>query len=154
MGRFNTEKVILLDAHGRIVWPESDQGRFIETVASDYRANVAELLCGVILEEKTAEINFLETSSGWCCARLQPTDLLGVSVCLIVADLPTNFLEFGDQDLQLLRLLAEDHSIKEIAELMQRSQSAIDARIKSLKEKLGRETLHGLVAAAIKSRLV
>ena len=54
----------------------------------------------------------------------------------------------------MLRLLCEDHTLKEIAGAMHRSESAIDTKIKTLKEKLGRKTLAGLAAFALRHGLI
>lgn len=68
--------------------------------------------------------------------------------------MPDNFDRFTDAERELLRLLAEDHNIKDVATTVDRSESAIDARIRGLKTKMGKHTLYGLVAAAIRARLV
>ena len=68
--------------------------------------------------------------------------------------MPASYVEFNDADKELLALLADDHNIKDAATTIDRSESAIDSRIRSLKMKLGKHTLHGLVAGAIRGLLV
>lgn len=78
-------------------------------------------------------------------------ELAGIS---IATNLPDNYHELADDDFILLRLMAKDRPLKEIAHEMSRSKSAIDARIKSLKMKLGCQTIGGLVALAFQCALI
>lgn len=53
-------------------------------------------------------------------------------------------------DREVLFLLVQDCTVKRISELLGRSEAAIAVRIKRLKQRTGRTTLHGLLAYAIK----
>lgn len=94
----------------------------------------------------------------WCWTRihsLEPTDLpTSVAAVLTQSVLPSNYGQFTEADRELLRLLADDHNIKDVATTVDRSESAIDARIRGLKDKLGKHSLHGLVAAACRAKLI
>ncbi len=78
-------------------------------------------------------------------------EMAGVS---LVTVLPANYFDLTEDDFKLLKLLVADNSLKEIAAAMDRSASAIDARIKSIKEKLGCKSIAGLAAKAVWCHLV
>ncbi len=78
-------------------------------------------------------------------------ELAGLSLSTI---LPDNYFDLTEDDLTLLRLLVADKGLKEIATEMDRSASATDARVKSLKKKLGCKTSAGLAAKAVWCHLV
>lgn len=68
--------------------------------------------------------------------------------------LPDSYPEINDDEKQVLSSLADDYSLKEIAAMMHRSESAIDSKIKSLKMKLGCKTIGGLVAKAVRQSVI
>lgn len=78
-------------------------------------------------------------------------ELAGISITTI---LPESHEAVVDDDRTMLRLMAADMPLKDIAHEMNRSKSAIDARIKSLKTKLRCQTIGGLVALAIQCALI
>jgi DNA-binding NarL/FixJ family response regulator len=61
---------------------------------------------------------------------------------------------FSHLDREVLFLLAHDCSIKHIPALLDRTQSAIDNRIRRLKDKTGCDTLHGIMAYALKTKML
>lgn len=82
--------------------------------------------------------------------RLHPCpDLPVVAAVGICSLLPDNYKDFTQDDRELVQYLADDMSLKEIAAKLNRSESAIDSRIKILKDKLGVRNLAGLVASAL-----
>ena len=78
-------------------------------------------------------------------------DCAGISIATV---LPDNYHEITDDDRAVLRLMADDHSLREIAQKLHRSESAIDGRVKALKEKLNCNTIGGLVATALRSHVI
>ena len=77
-----------------------------------------------------------------------------IAACAISRIVPDNYFDFTDDEKGTLRMLADDLTLKEIAAEMHRSESAIDARIKILKDKLGCKNLAGLVGAAIRKGVI
>jgi DNA-binding CsgD family transcriptional regulator len=57
-------------------------------------------------------------------------------------------------DREVIFLLARDCTVKRIGELLGRTERAIESRLKQLKEKLGCETVHGLMAHVCKNELL
>lgn len=78
----------------------------------------------------------------------------GVSVIAIGSRLPENYEEIGADEKDLLRMLCDDCTLKQIASKMLLSESAIDAKIKKLKQKLDVHNIGGLVAAAINRSVI
>lgn len=75
--------------------------------------------------------------------------------CIVVATvLPDHYYDLTPDDLIVLRLMSQDNQVKDIAHSMNRSKSAIDARIKSMKLKLNCTTIGGLVALALQTALI
>lgn len=61
--------------------------------------------------------------------------------------------EVQEMDRTILRMLANDRSVGDVAEALHRSESAIAQRIKAMKQRFGRTSLHGLVAQAVEWRM-
>lgn len=97
------------------------------------------------------EVHDLVVSKKITLMPLDSGELAGAAFSTV---LPENYRELADDDFTVLRLMAQDKPLKEIAHSMNRSKSAIDARIKSLKTKLGCQTIGGLVALAIQCALI
>ncbi len=68
--------------------------------------------------------------------------------------LPDNYDEITEDDKILLRLLADDLSHKEISAEIHRSESAVDAKIRALKDKLGCKGIGGLVGKALQQSII
>jgi DNA-binding CsgD family transcriptional regulator len=88
--------------------------------------------------------------------RLYPCDIEATPyiAAVMVNHVIPDGVEFNETDMNVLKGLMDDKTIKEIADQMEKSQSTIETRIKGLKDKLGVETLPGLVASAMRSYLV
>lgn len=79
----------------------------------------------------------------------------GELACIVLATIvPCTVRQLSLDDLSVLRLMAKDKPLKDIAHAMNRSKSAIDARIKCIKSKLNCQTIGGLVAFAMQSALI
>jgi DNA-binding CsgD family transcriptional regulator len=160
----------LLDRRGRIIW--NQRGRdpanwkdapLQEAGVAEHRQMIDENFYRCIVGGETVEF-----AAKWYCPSLKADVWLqttfhpidpkvggGHIAALVVQSLlPENHEEFSETDREMLRLLADDHNIKDVAETVDRSESAIDTRIRNLKTKLGKHTLHGLIAGAIRGRLV
>lgn len=159
--------ILLMDSRGRVLWALSErehpiQGRVLsDLVFEDDRERVEECLARCIIKGEVVEFtarwhDHYSDAVGWTLSLLRPIDppLANVAALSIHKVLPANHNEFSNSDRELLGLLADDHNIKDAANTVDRSESAIDARIKNLKSKLGKHTLPGLVAAAIRGSLV
>ena len=159
----------LLDRRGRVMWVSDGidaavwDKPMLEYADEPDRAIVEENFSRCVVKGETVQF-----SARWYCPLadatvscltvihpLEPESLpTSVAAVLVQSILPENFDEFTDADRELLCLLANDRNIKDVATTVDRSESAIDARIRGLKTKLGKHTLHGLVAAAVRNRLV
>lgn len=78
----------------------------------------------------------------------------GVSVIALRSQLPENYEAISDGDKELLRLLCEDCTLRQAANKMLLSESAIDAKIRKLKQKLDVHNIGGLVAKAIRQTII
>jgi DNA-binding CsgD family transcriptional regulator len=158
--------VRLGDRRGRLLWSSDtptdsprDSGQFLKLVGESSREEVQEKLSQCIVFGRPGQL-ICEASRREsdllvpCQVTLLPVDVNSIAICAISSALPLNYQDFDEQDVQVLRLLADDCSLGEVAEKMHRSQSAIEARIKNLKAKLGKKTIGGLVAAALRNRLI
>lgn len=91
----------------------------------------------------------------WWRVKLFPCHLASETVAIGFCSLvPDNYQNFTDEDKKVLRALAEDKTLKEIGEACHRSESAVDSKIKILKEKLGVRNLGGLVGASLVNQII
>lgn len=160
--------ILLLDRRGRVLWAlgvsQEVIGQALVDLAFDEdRAMVGENLARCVVKGEAAEFVARwqcspKDAAGWALTSLHPVEpqptILSVAALSISSLLPANYMEFNEADRELLGLLADDHNIKDAATTVDRSESAIDNRIRSLKTKMGKHTLHGLVAGAIRGQLV
>ena len=89
-----------------------------------------------------------------CHTTLLPIDSIQPAALAICMMLPPNFDQFTEDEKTLLRLLADDRSLRQVAKEMHLSESAIDTRVKKLKEKLGCKNIGGMIAAAIRGSII
>lgn len=159
--------VTLLNRRGQILWstvksnPGLEGRLFTDLVIEDDRDQMNNELAECIVGGKSRVF-----TSRWHCPSppqinvltqlhpVEPSEGLTVAAISVQRHVPGNFSEFNEADKALLRLLSQDHTIKEAATAMSRSESTIDVRIKHLKVKMGSQTLHGLIAAALGGSLV
>jgi len=164
--------VSLHDAHARILWASSDPcnergwvGRcFREFWVGDDHATQNAAIDDCVMRGQIVGY-VVNTSFGpnmpdvlWR-VTLIPADTFkvgavaalipGLSFVCISSRLPAIYAEITTDDKILLSLLCADHTLREIAEKMFLSESAIDSKIKKLKDKLGARTIGGLVGAAM-----
>lgn len=78
----------------------------------------------------------------------------GLAGVAVGSKLPTNYPEITEDEKALLRLLADDCSHKEIAATIHRSESAVDSKIRALKDKLGCKGIGGLVGKALQQAII
>jgi hypothetical protein len=99
------------------------------------------------LDEKTHEKT---DSVVWVKSTFFPIsrEVLAISAIAVHHILVDRTESFADHDREVLQLLANDNNVNQISNRLNRSPSTIDSRIRSLKERLGKNTLHGLVSAA------
>jgi DNA-binding CsgD family transcriptional regulator len=83
-----------------------------------------------------------------------PLGLADAAIMSVNVRLPSNLTPIDDSERQLLSLLCDDCTLKEAAERMFLSESAIDGKIKKLKLKLNVRNIGGLVAASLRYALV
>lgn len=163
--------VSLIDKHGQCIWtnldPTNNCGRgslpVLDTVVPEDRAKVREALGQCLLESQVLRYNVrgyylgdTERLLAWHVTLL-PVPLRSdgtVACCAISHILPANHAEFSADERLLLNYLAADKTLKEAAILMHRSVTAIDNKIKTLKEKLRVQNIGGLVAAAIVNHII
>lgn len=84
--------------------------------------------------------------------EIRPLYLEDMPVLLLLRGIPDE--QLSKKDRELLWLLARDCTTQQIAQVLGKAISTIDARIAVLKRKLGCKTLPGLIAAAMKNRLI
>ena len=158
--------IALVDGHGRALWSSRDPGNeaghvgqsILDVVVEDEREKALQAISRCLLEGQT--VGYVVTMSTnqllekWR-VTLMPARYhevgLAVAVC---SHLPENYAEFTEGDKEMLVGLCADKSLREIAVEMHRSESAIDSKIKALKAKLGCKTIGGLVATALRSRVI
>jgi len=162
--------VCLVDKRGRVVWRSSDPldeneraGSIIsEDVVDDDRPTILDALSRCFFQEETVsytvtgrpEISPEKRPSTWQ-VQLMPIHGWGeLSGCCVCRMLPEYHAEIKDDERTMLTLLCEDKTLKEIAQAMYLSESAIDSKIRTLKDKMGVRNIGGLVSEAIIHSLV
>lgn len=147
----------LLDHRGRIIWasdPASEvlDRRLPEFAVDEDRVSAEARLADTVIRGQrvsfTSRWNTPRLGVIWCRTDLYPVECSGVAAVAVHQVLPECFQEMTAQDVEILRLLAADHGVNEIALLLDRSPSTIDCRVRSLKTRLNQKTLHGLISAA------
>ena len=164
--------VALIDKHGRCIWnnldPEiADNGTggtaILDTVVPAERSKVRDALSHCILEGQTIRYTVEADSARnngqvvFWYVTLIPVPMRNdgsVAACAICYVIPHNYKDITAEDRVILRHLAKDKAVKEIAIILHRSTTAIDARMKSLKAKLGASNIGGLVAIALTSHII
>ena len=159
----------LLDHRGHVIWASNETGwekPFFEYVHEEHRDRVYRCLseCVVRGAQTTCQARVQCPPNGTVPRQITffpvertpdgSVEIGSLASVVVSHTLPDNFEAFTDQDRELLSLLGSDLSIPQISEQLGRSPSTIDTRIRSLKEKLGQRTLHGLVSAAMRSHLI
>lgn len=155
--------VFLLDKRAHIVWC-SEQSTvpahsLLDALPVSETATVESAVSRCLLRGETAEYTTIgertatmpEGNPVTWRVRLFPynhefSTIAAVGVCSL---LPDNYSSFTQDDRDLIGYLAADMSLKEIAHRLNRSESALDSRIKLLKDKLNVNTLAGLVGSAM-----
>ena len=158
--------VSLLDRRGRIIWSSKqdfDRKRPIfESLHPEDRDQFSEKLSRCIVQgdhlDATVRVA-LRDSYEWRALKILAVDgveqtVITVAAVVISHKLPLDPSQLTTADLSVLQLLAADKTIRETAEELDRSESTVDLRIKSLKQALDAKHLHGLVAKAVEYRLV
>lgn len=160
----------VFDKYARFRWtsrdPSNSYGYVGTSVLDLYPDETRELaferMSNWIMKGKSAA--YITAVFDW--PRTEHRDLINKRITLIPFDsgelagaaistvLPKNYHELTADDFTLLRLMADDKALKDIAHEMNRSTSAINAKVKSLKTKLGCKTLAGLVALALRSGMI
>ncbi len=146
----------VVDKNSKIRWTSSKQnlGRSsIDFYPENIRAAVLERFSQcIVLEQPTSFI--AHAFDGPEEPRRLPFDFRELAAVVLASILPVGYSALSDDDLSVLQLMSEDKALKDIAHEMNRSKSAIDARIKSVKTKLGCETIGGLVALALTNSMI
>jgi DNA-binding CsgD family transcriptional regulator len=159
----------LVDRQGTVLWAGGYDYNAWEKPLMDYvdkedKARVLGLFADVIIRGEC--VNFftrwfspiLKKSGIWAHTRIMPVNnvhrIQAIAAVVTQVRLPENFGEFNDNDRQLLSMLADDCNVREVAAKLDRSESAIDMRIRALKAKLGANTLHGLVALGFRGNVI
>lgn len=156
--------VKLVDRRGRVLWINGIDAKtwdksLLDYADSGHREKVSSAFARCVIHGETLSIDAMwycpitETDE-WCRSWMYPTDLEPVAAVIIQSLLPKNYPDFSTADEEILRMLASDMPVKAVAEALDRSESAIDTRIRSLKAKLDANTLHGLVAKARSANLL
>jgi DNA-binding CsgD family transcriptional regulator len=165
----NSVFVKLVDRQSTVLWVGGyDYAHWnkplLDYVDGEDKRRVESLFADVIIRGQVVEFvarwscPMTELGSIWTLTRIMPVGnvqrIQAIAAVVVQQVLPDNFTEFNANDRQLLGMLAEDRSVREVADKLDRSESAIDMRIRALKGKLGVTTLHGLVAAGFNCNLV
>lgn len=173
---FNTF-ITLVDRRGRILWtnqfpyaryvwfygepifnfiPEPDEaGRVREAFAACVvQGESVDLDVSATLVKSPDDPDDREHVTYQC--RYYPADIESVPrvASVILSHVIPAGVSLSEADKEVLKGLMDDKTIKEIADALDKAPSTIDARVKSLKDKLGVQTLPGLVAAAMRSYLI
>lgn len=161
--------VLMIDSRGRALWNSlepfspDEPTLIIDQVPADCRRQVLENLSRCIVSGEITEYLTLGNtprvdpgaSENWHVVLYPANDRLpGVAAVAVCRVLPTNHGEITQEDKDLIRLLCDDYTLKEIATRMFLSESAIDTRIKHLKGKLGVKNIGGLVASALMQSVI
>lgn len=166
-GSFNHGPVIcLLDKRGRALWtsddPRNETGRanesIIDHVGDADKKRLLELMAECIVGGQTVQYDVIgapgvrvvdPTMIAWR-VRMWPADYAALTAaCCICYRLDPAWGEIKEDEITLLRHLCNDCTLIEIADRMMLSESAIDSKVRKLKEKLRCHNIGGLVAAAI-----
>lgn len=155
--------IALVDGHGRAVWSSNDPDNkvgyvgqsILDVVVVEDREMAKNALSQCLLDGKTVgyTVNLDGDQKQPWRVTLMPIPSMG-SALAVCSLLPNNYPNITAEDKNLLAGLGQDMTLKEIARRMHRSESAIDSKIKSLKDKLGCKTLPGLVAMALQAYII
>jgi DNA-binding CsgD family transcriptional regulator len=162
--------VCIVDKHGRINWssidPLDNRGgvapKIIDMAVPKDHDKILTALTRCLIESHTVEwettgvgisgsVDCMNTP--WL-VRLFPLDrgdLAAVGICHIMAEYHAGIT---DDERLILRLLAADHMLKDIAEKMFLSENTIDTKMRHLKAKMGVRNIGGLVAKAINECII
>lgn len=161
--------IALIDKNGCCVWNNKDpmnaSGRLgnpvLDSVPPEDRAKVREALGHCLLEQQVVQYtvrgHYLGGELVTWRVTLLPIPMRSegtVACCAISYVVPDNYLLFTDEDREVLRCLARDMTLRDVAEQMHRSPTAVDNKIKTLKERLNVHNIGGLVAAAIIQHII
>jgi DNA-binding NarL/FixJ family response regulator len=141
----------ILNRQAVVIWPPHKRGQSLISFAES--PAVAEAIYATVVEGMSREIRLKIDGIRLNC-ELHPLDLDPAVIFLRAAEMQLNGEDFSEEDIHVLRSLANDQTINEIGAAMSKSASAIDARIRKLKMRLGVTTLPGLAAKAIRARLI
>lgn len=157
--------LVLIGTRGRIVWLSMDAPHliglpFYEPIHEDDRHIAIDALKTASVDGQTVRYSVRAPHAlppndvlAWD-AVMFPVDREGIIACVACWTIPHNHGDFSVDEIEVLRLMAQDCTLKQIARKVNRSESAIDGRIKVLKEKLKVNTLPGLVASAISMHII
>jgi DNA-binding CsgD family transcriptional regulator len=161
----------LIDKHGRLIWLSDDPfnkaglagSAIAENVIVPDRDRIVDALGRCFFKNEIVEYQVTGRPSPsiggehpvtWN-VRLLPVKSGGeIAGCCLCRPLPEYHTEINDDERQMVKLMCEDKGLKEIAQVMFLSESAIDSKVRQLKDKLGVNTIGGLVATALKESLI
>lgn len=160
----------LFDRRSRTLWmstdPLGEQGMtgraILDNVPEADRAFVREQVSRCVVDGETVSYmvwgpapskNLPEHKSQFR-VTLIPANVGEAAFCAICTVLPARFDEITERDRKILRLLADGADLGAIATEVHLSASAVDNAIRRLKGLVGRDTLAGLVAVAIRQAII
>jgi DNA-binding CsgD family transcriptional regulator len=159
--------VALLDRQGRTRWSNygeqelreiwSTDKSFLDFVHPSDQQRVEEAFARCVIRgEPGCWTMRLATSDRvvHCHGEIGPVELGEVAAVYTWAPLPAGYQDFTEAELETLRLISAGVSVRQIAKRLGKEESTIDTRIRGLKQKLGRETLHGVVGQAARLGLL
>lgn len=151
----------LLDSRGNIIWANDDLKRkhekLLDYTVDEDRQKFHDIFSRCVVDGEVAEVVCRHNCSDppvWAKHTFFPMQY-GIIACVAASRvLPGSYPEIQDAEKEVLSLLAQDSPIQAIARALERSPSTIDSRLRSIKSKLGTDTLHGLVAKAIACNVI
>jgi DNA-binding CsgD family transcriptional regulator len=163
--------VCLVDKRGRTIWNSNDpldsedaSGKaIVDTVLPADRETVLDALSRCFFKDETVDYEVTgepppasdqQRLTAWRVRLLPITNLTMIAGCCVCQALPEYHAEITPDERKMMALLCEDNTLKEIAQAMFLSESAIDNKMRGLKDKLGVKNIGGLVATAMREALI
>lgn len=161
----------VIDRRGRCLWMSPDPtnkigllpAAVLDDIGEPYRDHVKGALAECLLEQKTvAYITDGSAPPPWEGDRprllfrvtLFPMDVGEGAILAYCTMLPSCFEDLTVADMNVLCLLASGKTLNEAAERVNRTTSAMDAKVRRLKDLFGVDTIGGLVAVAIRRGVI
>ena len=146
--------VTICDWHGRIIWLSGKKGRLKvgeytwQSIADKQQEQVKTAISRVATLGELQMIDCEDRYGDHFRSWLWPLNSPDMAICILSVFMPKELLSLSKRELEILRLLAQGHDTKEMAEELGVSISTIHTHLKRSKEKVGARNLESLAAFA------